>query len=88
MRAGSPGPIIGYSPTSFMNLLHTIAVYGTLCKALNLGAMRCGPAPCPRAFTPLQALMQQGTFLCCSTLCSHEDTVKLASALKDLVTVG
>ena len=43
MHAGSPGPIIGYSPTSFMNLLHTIAVYGTLCKALNVGAMRCAP---------------------------------------------
>ena len=72
MHAGSPGPIIGYSPTSFMNLLHTIAVYGTLCKALNVGAMRCATPPYPRPITlPLQALGQQGTLLCCSILYFH-----------------
>lgn len=68
-----------------MNLLHTIAVYGTLCKALNVGAMRCapGPYPRPRVSLPLRAWMQQGTLLCCSILHAHVLELALKRALEE-----
>jgi hypothetical protein len=36
-----PNPVIGYSPTSYMNLLNCIAAYAALCKQTSL-PFRCG----------------------------------------------
>jgi hypothetical protein len=36
-----PGPICGFSQGSFMNTVVSTALYCTLCKELNVGALRC-----------------------------------------------
>ena len=41
-----PGPICGLSHGSFMNVVTSTALYCTLCKELNLGALRCVLALC------------------------------------------